>query len=105
MISTAIYEEIKIPGRNFNLPGELEIPQNCSGLVLFSHGSGSSRLSPRNQFVAKSLRRNGIGTFLFDLLGREEDNVQTRFDINLLTERLIFATNWILDQRYTKGLN
>lgn len=105
MVSTAIYEEIKIPGGHFSLPGELEIPQNSSSLVLFSHGSGSSRLSPRNQSVAKNLRKNGIGTFLFDLLAPEEDSVRTRFDIGLLTERLLFVTNWILKQRYSKGLN
>jgi putative phosphoribosyl transferase len=105
MTTTAINEEIKVYGEGFVLPGELEIPQGSSSLVLFSHGSGSSRLSPRNQFVAANLRENGIGTFLFDLLGAREDNVQARFDISLLTERLLFVTEWILRQRYSKDLN
>jgi putative phosphoribosyl transferase len=105
MIATAVNEEIKVHGEGFVLPGELEIPQGSSSLVLFSHGSGSSRLSPRNQQVAGSLRENGIGTFLFDLLGAREDNVQARFDISLLTKRLLFVTEWILKQRYSKELN
>lgn len=105
MVTTAVYEEIKVHGENFVLPGELEIPEGSSSLVLFSHGSGSSRLSPRNQFVAERLRSKGIGTFLFDLLGAREDNVQARFDIPLLTDRLLFVTNWITKQRYSKGLN
>src|SRR5687768_14978071 len=65
MIATGIHDEIKVHGEGFILPGELEIPGGSSSLVLFSHGSGSSRLSPRNQLVAGSLRENGIGTFLF----------------------------------------
>ena len=105
MITTGVCEEIKVHGENFVLPGELEIPENSSSLVLFSHGSGSSRLSPRNQFVAKSLRSKGIGTFLFDLLGAKEDNVQARFNIALLTDRLIFVTEWISKQRHVKELD
>jgi putative phosphoribosyl transferase len=105
MVQTALYEEITIPGGYFNLPGELEIPENCSSLVLFSHGSGSSRLSPRNQLVAKSLRESGIGTFLFDLLAPEEDSVQARFDIDILTERLIFVTDWIIKREYGRNLS
>jgi putative phosphoribosyl transferase len=105
MVTTAVYEEIRVHGENFVLPGELELPQGSTSLVLFSHGSGSSRLSPRNQFVAKSLREYGIGTFLFDLLGEKEDNVQARFNISLLSDRLLFVTNWISKQSYAKGLN
>jgi pimeloyl-ACP methyl ester carboxylesterase len=105
MISTTVNEEIRVYGEGFVLPGELEIPQGSSSLVLFSHGSGSSRLSSRNQLVAQHLRDHGIGTFLFDLLAAREDNVQARFDISLLTERLSFVTGWILKQRYTKDLN
>lgn len=104
-MTTTVSEEIKIHGEGFVLPGELEIPQGSSSLVLFSHGSGSSRLSPRNQLVAGNLRENGIGTFLFDLLGMREDNIRARFDISLLTGRLLFVTNWILKQRYSKDLN
>jgi putative phosphoribosyl transferase len=105
MIATGIHDEIKVHGQGFILPGELEIPGGSTSLVLFSHGSGSSRLSPRNQLVAGSLRENGIGTFLFDLLNAREDNVQARFDISLLTERLLSVTEWTLKQRYTKDLN
>jgi putative phosphoribosyl transferase len=105
MVTTAVFEKIKVHGENFVLPAELEIPEGSSSLVLFSHGSGSSRLSPRNQFVAKSLRENGIGTFLFDLLGVGEDNIRTRFNITLLTDRLIFVTKWISKQHYAKELN
>jgi putative phosphoribosyl transferase len=104
MIATSVNEEIKVHGEGFVLPGELEIPQGSSSLVLFSHGSGSSRLSPRNQLVARNLRDNGIGTFLFDLLDPREDNIQARFDIPVLTERLLFVTGWILKQRYTKDM-
>jgi putative phosphoribosyl transferase len=105
MIETHVHEEISIPAGQFNLPGELEIPQNSSSLVLFSHGSGSSRLSPRNQLVARKLRENGIGTFLFDLLAIEEDRVEARFDIALLTKRLLFISHWLLNQPYTKEMN
>jgi putative phosphoribosyl transferase len=105
MITTAVHEEINVHGEDFILPGELELPQGTTSLVLFSHGSGSSRLSPRNQFVARSLREYGIGTFLFDLLGAREDNVQARFNISLLSNRLRFVTNWISKQHYVKGLN
>ena len=105
MVTTDVHEEIEIPGGSFNLPGELEIPQNANALVLFSHGSGSSRFSPRNQKVALTLRENGIGTFLFDLLDSGEDSIETRFDIHLLTKRLLFVTKWILRQSFTKGMN
>jgi putative phosphoribosyl transferase len=105
MIETALYDKLEIVGKYFRLPGELEIPQHSSCLVLFSHGSGSSRLSPRNQYVAKNLRRNGIGTFLFDLLDEEEDSVRARFDIGMLTERLKYVTNWLIDQPYSKELH
>jgi putative phosphoribosyl transferase len=105
MRTTAVYEEVRVRGDNFILPGEVEIPEGSSSLVIFSHGSGSSRLSPRNQFVAKSLRSNGMGTFLFDLLGKEEDTVRARFDISLLTNRLEFVTRWIVEQRYCQGLS
>ena len=67
--------------------------------MIFAHGSGSSRLSPRNTFVARALQQEGIGTLLMDLLTREEDmHYKTRFDIDLLTERLIQATYWLQKQ-------
>ena len=85
---------VGIPAGNVQLDGELQIPVGASGLVLFAHGSGSSRHSPRNQFVEQKIRQAGIGTLLFDLLTREEEAVdlQTRhlrFDIGLLAERLV----------------
>ncbi|WP_379909107.1 dienelactone hydrolase family protein [Marinobacterium aestuariivivens] len=80
-------------------PGLLGLPDDCCRLVLFAHGSGSSRLSRRNNYVAESLRERGIGTLLFDLLTEEEDRVYARrFDIELLTERLLAATAWVDDQ-------
>ena len=83
------------------LEGNLSIPENSIGVVLFVHGSGSGRMSPRNRFVASELNRNGIGTLLFDLLTRDEEYVdmQTahlRFDIPLLSQRLIETTDWFL---------
>jgi dienelactone hydrolase len=85
---------IKIDG--VNLEGDLEGPSGASGLVIFAHGSGSSRHSPRNRFVAEILQKEGIGTLLFDLLTEKEDEVyETRFDISLLTKRLIAATKWL----------
>jgi putative phosphoribosyl transferase len=105
MVSLAIYEGIKIPAGKSSLAGELEIPHGSTSLVLFSHGSGSSRLSPRNQAVAQSLRDHGIGTFLFDLLTREEDNRHVRFDIDLLTTRLLLVTDWLRKHSYASKLN
>jgi dienelactone hydrolase len=92
--------EVTIPFPQFQLAGELSIPADATGLVLFAHGSGSSRHSPRNQFVARLLRERGSGTFLFDLLthAEEEEDRYTahlRFDIDLLAERLVGATRWV----------
>lgn len=82
------------------------IPQRVPGIVLFAHGSGSSRLSPRNNFVAEVLREAGLGTLLIDLLTEEEDEVyETRFDIDLLTKRLIAIIHWLQEQPRTKNLN
>jgi putative phosphoribosyl transferase len=102
---TDIHEPVSIPVGNFTLHGEVEIPHNSLSLVLFSHGSGSSRLSPRNQFVAKTLRDAGIGTFLFDLLAPQEDSMRTRFNIHLLTDRLVYITGYIMEKEYAGGLN
>jgi putative phosphoribosyl transferase len=91
--------EVEIPFQEFHLNGELIVPPNALGVVLFAHGSGSSRHSPRNQFVARTLRQHGIGTLLFDLLTEDEESEDRftghlRFDINLLAERLLGATEW-----------
>jgi putative phosphoribosyl transferase len=82
------------------LEGELLVPLGATGVVLFAHGSGSSRHSSRNQFVARTIREAGIGTLLFDLLTREEEAVDVstrhlRFDIGLLADRLVDATIWL----------
>ncbi len=91
--------EVKIPFLDFHLNGELTVPANASGVVFFAHGSGSSRHSPRNQFVARTLHEYGVGTLLFDLLTEDEEQEDRvtghlRFDIHLLAERLLGATRW-----------
>lgn len=78
------------------LEGELLVPDEATGLVVFAHGSGSSRHSPRNNYVAEVLREHGLGTLLFDLLTEEEDRSrENRFDIPLLTDRLVAVTDWL----------
>jgi dienelactone hydrolase len=96
---------VHIPIDSIKLEGSLAVPRQAQGLVIFAHGSGSSRFSPRNNFVARVLRESGIGTLLMDLLTEEEDAVyQTRFNIDLLTERLLLATRWLQEQPRTKDL-
>lgn len=96
---------VKIPAGSVELSGELVLPPEASGVVLFAHGSGSSRFSPRNTYVANVLQQHGIGTLLFDLLTREEDqDYAQRFDIDLLTQRLLAATNWLQKNPETKAL-
>ena len=88
--------EVSIPIGKINLRGILAIPKEAKAIVIFAHGSGSSRHSTRNQIVAKYLHEHSIGTLLFDLLSEKEDEkYQNRFDINLLTTRLVSATEWI----------
>ena len=99
------HNTVHIPLKNVLLTGHLSVPDNAKGLVLFSHGSGSSRLSPRNNFVAKVLQQKGMATLLFDLLTKKEDMVyETRFNIDLLTERLIDTTLWVQTQQKTETL-
>lgn len=87
------------------LVGSLMIPNQATGLILFAHGSGSSRFSPRNNYVAEVLRQRGFGTLLLDLLTFEEDrDVEKRFDINLLAKRLQTATLWLQKQEQTSNL-
>lgn len=96
---------VHIPIDAIWLEGVLSLPERTQGVVIFAHGSGSSRFSPRNTFVARVLRDAGIGTFLLDLLTREEDAVYaTRFNIDLLTERLLLATSWLRAQPQTQTL-
>lgn len=92
--------EVQILAGQATLPGNLSVPSSATGIVLFAHGSGSSRHSSRNVFVARTLQRAGIGTLLFDLLTRAEEEVdlhtrEHRFDIGLLAARLAHATQWI----------
>ncbi|HET9485847.1 MAG TPA: dienelactone hydrolase family protein, partial [Chryseosolibacter sp.] len=89
-------QSLRIKAGNVTLDGELALPGNAKGLVIFSHGSGSSRFSPRNNFVAQHFRDRGFGTFLFDLLTREEDeHYDNRFNIDLLSGRLVEVTNLV----------
>jgi putative phosphoribosyl transferase len=88
-----------------NLAGILEVPGEARGLVLFSHGSGSSRFSPRNTFVAEILQKKGLATLLIDLLTEEEDAIyETRFDIDLLTKRLLTVIEWLQKNPATEAL-
>ncbi len=97
---------VKIPIDSIELEGILKIPENPKSLVIFSHGAGSSRLSPRNNYVADVLNKVGIATLLFDLLTEEEDEVyENRFDIPRLTERLIATTEWVKKQAELKDLS
>lgn len=87
---------VVIPSDSVRLEGDLSIPEGAPGIVLFAHGSGSSRLSPRNQFVAEMLQNAGIGTLLFDLLTEEEaEDRENVFDIDFLAHRLADATRWL----------
>jgi putative phosphoribosyl transferase len=93
------------PSGTISLEGMLELPDNATGIVLFAHGSGSSRLSPRNNYVARVLRDAGLGTLLIDLLTQLEDtDYATRFDIPLLTRRLLAATRWLQSEPATLPL-
>jgi pimeloyl-ACP methyl ester carboxylesterase len=103
--------DIFIPLKEAKLKGELNLPPGATSLVLFAHGSGSGRHSPRNQFVASALRKGGkTGTFLFDLLTAEEEKAgaatrHLRFNIPLLAERLVAVTEWVLDTMTTRDIN
>jgi putative phosphoribosyl transferase len=91
--------EVEVSIAPLGLPGTLVHPATGQGIVLFAHGSGSGRLSPRNRLVAERLQRTGLGTLLFDLLQPEEANNRGNvFDISLLAERLALATDWVRSQ-------
>jgi dienelactone hydrolase len=97
--------EIDIPLTSVILKGDLVIPENALGIVIFSHGSGSSRFSSRNRMVAELIQEHHIATFLFDLLTEKEDQIyENRFNIDLLTSRLIETTEWLMEDKNTKGL-
>jgi dienelactone hydrolase len=98
-----VARSVSIPIGDVGLQGDLAIPDAAVGIVLFAHGSGSSRQSPRNQAVARALQQSGAGTLLFDLLTREEEaedarTGELRFDIGLLARRLVAATRWVARQ-------
>jgi dienelactone hydrolase len=96
---------VHIPANEVSLEGALTIPAEAKGIVLFAHGSGSSRHSPRNNFVAQVLQKAAMATLLMDLLTREEDTTyENRFDIDLLTWRLERATQWVMEQPESMGL-
>jgi putative phosphoribosyl transferase len=102
-------DEVQIQAGREDLFGNLNIPEGATGLVVFAHGSGSSRHSPRNQFVARTLNNAGLATLLFDLLTQEEEAVdlrtrEHRFNIGLLAERLVYATRWARQQEETRDL-
>lgn len=100
---------VRVPAGHVVLTGDLAVPEGTGGIVLFAHGSGSSRLSPRNRFVAQTLQRQGLATLLVDLLTPEEEAVdlqtaQYRFDIELLGRRLTDLVDWLREDRRTRGL-
>lgn len=97
---------VTIPVDDVELEGTLAVPDGATGLVVFAHGSGSSRLSPRNNYVAGVIRERGLGTLLFDLLTTGEDQRrENRFDIPLLTDRLVAVTEWLRAREGTRDLN
>jgi dienelactone hydrolase len=102
--------EVKIQINSVTLEGNLTIPEGAKGIVVFAHGSGSSRFSSRNRYVAQELQKEGLGTLLFDLLTAEEERIDMitahlRFDIDLLANRLVSVTNWLFSNPETKNLN
>ncbi len=104
VVAAAHSTQVVVPAHPANLPGSLMVPPKAPGIVLFAHGSGSGRLSPRNQFVASILNKAGLGTLLLDLLTPQEADDHTNvFDIRLLADRLLAATRWIMSS--DQGLN
>ena len=102
--------EVRIPINSIVLEGNLVIPEGAQGIVIFAHGSGSSRHSSRNKYVAWKLQKEGFGTLLFDLLTAEEERIDMvtahlRFDIDLLANRLVAVTKWFLINFVTENLN
>lgn len=100
---------VRVTAGAVTLDGDLGVPTGAVGVVLFAHGSGSSRHSPRNRYVAGELRANGLATLLIDLLTAEEEAIdirtaRLRFDIGLLAERLIGATDWLGTAEETRGM-
>lgn len=104
--ASPLERQLEIPAEGAVLPGNLVVPTSAKGVVVFAHGSGSSRLSPRNLQVARSLEQARLGTLLFDLLTDQEANQRAKvFDIELLGRRLAAATNWVVRQPELAGLS
>ncbi len=100
---------VTIPVGDVRLHGDLVVPSRASGVVVFAHGSGSSRHSPRNRQVASALQSAGLGTLLFDLLTEQEEEIDNRtrrlrFDIDLLAERMVGVTRWLAEEEDTRRL-
>lgn len=100
---------VQIKADDVTLEGNLGLPEGATGIVVFAHGSGSSRFSPRNQFVAEALRDGGLATLLFDLLTSEEEEIdqrtrELRFDIQMLAGRVVGATDWLVKQPFAQNL-
>lgn len=107
--SDEVERTVIVPAGHVALSGTLAIPANATGIVLFAHGSGSSRFSRRNRFVAETLRRDGLATLLLDLLSPAEEQVddvtrQHRFDIGMLADRLVVTIDWLRAQPETADL-
>ena len=103
------YIDVSIAFEGLSLNGLLTVPEHAKGIVVFAHGSGSSRFSSRNRFVAQILNGAGIATLLFDLLTEEEEDIdqrtsEYRFDIDLLTDRLIGVIDWVSRETTTAAL-
>jgi dienelactone hydrolase len=102
--------EVRVPVGSVILEGNLGVPEDAQGVVLFAHGSGSDRHSPRNRYVAQELQQAGLATLLIDLLTPEEEKVDMRtrhlrFDIGLIAERLVGATDWLKREPDTRNLH
>lgn len=107
--SASVKGEITVQAGDVELDGNLVVPENAHGLVVFVHGSGSSRFSPRNRYVAEFFNEGGLATLLFDLLTAEEHEIdritqELRFNIDLLSQRLIATVDWLGAQVDTKAL-
>lgn len=106
MKELSLEKKVEIEIGDVTLEGNLNVPEDPRGLVIFSHGAGSSRLSPRNRYVAEKLNENGFGTLLFDLLTEREDRIYAnRFDIELLTDRLVKVTKWVKEEEDVSDLS
>jgi putative phosphoribosyl transferase len=110
VLATGRERPVRIPAGHATLDGDLALPEDAYGVILFAHGSGSSRFSRRNRYVAEVLQDAGLATLLMDLLTPDEERVDAvtahlRFDIGLLAERLVHATDWLAQQSETRSLS